>query len=77
MGVIWMNPRSTMTPSVRYTTPAKSPRHAWSGTEQEQAIGQKIAAYWKAFGYQVESQPFHFADALSVILALEILATQV
>ena len=61
--------------ALHYATQISTPRLV--GTEQEQAIGQRIASCLESFGYRVEPQPFRFADASSVVLALEILATQV
>jgi hypothetical protein len=61
--------------ALHYASQISTPRLV--GTEQEQATGQKIASTLESFGYQVEPQPFHFADASSVVLAVEIIATQV
>jgi hypothetical protein len=60
--------------ALHYATQLSTPRLV--GTKQEQNAGQQVSAWLESFGYQVERQPFRFADASSVILAAEILASQ-
>jgi Peptidase family M28 len=61
--------------ALHYASQFSTPRLV--GTEEEQAIGRQIAACLEGFGYQVDSLPFSFSDASSLVLAAEIIFIQV
>lgn len=46
------------------------------GSQAEAQVGRELATYLEQAGYQVQAEPFRFADAHSVFLLLEIITCQ-